>query len=252
VTLNSDRVTLNSDRLALVLNNPLSGQICGEGASLYDNIGHQALMSDRSDLSSVSQRPFMNYQGSTVQGQGHCMDIKSTQVPFRDLSINPASFLPEYTQKEIELAREVTSTSSAVKPTLMTPADFVSKSKTQVAQDTFTSRAGEETPRSVISNYTYAHSECISGVTTPRIVCDNASHQHPLTETFSFQISDYKEEITPRSCVDSVISRDRVASHGYHTNNSSQIKSSKQDIQKEIISIRNKLKEFEKKKKKLR
>lgn len=124
------------------------------------------------------------------------------------------------------------------KLTLMTPADFLSKKGTFVAE-TVDNRVSDPTPvpSTVVS-------ECISVASTPRVLCQNSDHNHPLSETRSFRMTDFKEQITPRS-TSSVTPREQLCSGGFETH-------STQVIQKEVITIRNKLKSFDEKKKKLR
>lgn len=126
------------------------------------------------------------------------------------------------------------------KLTLMTPADFLSKKGTCVAE-IVVNRDSDLTPRTVPSTVV---SECISVASTPRVLYQNTDHNHPLSETRSFRMTDFKEHITPRS-TSSVTPRDQLSSCGFDTH-------STQMRQKEIITIRNKLKSFDEKKKKLR
>ncbi|XP_053406636.1 protein SFI1 homolog [Mercenaria mercenaria] len=129
--------------------------------------------------------------------------------------------------------------SNISKFTLMTPADFQSKKDTYIVNkdSTFTPRTVSDVGSTVVS-------ECTSLASTPRVLCQNSDHNHPLSETRSFRVTDFKEQITPRS-TSSVTPREQLSSLGFESN-------STQMIQKEIIIIRNRLKSFDQKKKKLR
>ncbi|XP_052228525.1 protein SFI1 homolog isoform X2 [Dreissena polymorpha] len=148
------------------------------------------------------------------------------------------------------------------KVALLTPNDFVTKTTTQVSLETG-NRSQVLTPRSVVSGFSSAQSECGSTLTTPRIVCENSQHSHPFSETKSFQISDFQEQVTPRSCTSGFTPRAQVSSLGFdahftqskqftQSRKSAQSELSTESIQKEIVTIRNKLKAFDQKKKKVR
>ena len=161
-------------------------------------------------------------------------------------------------------------------PKLLTPADFMSKhvgvgvSKTEKVPFNSMSTLGKDMNREFLNKHemgdnsvalgmaktpqmwSFGPSECNrvnidsepqSVASTPRVLCQSAEHSHPLYETYSFTPGDVREatsicsrEVTPRSSN----AKDEVRP------------SSTQDVQKEIIHIRNRLKSFDQKKKKLR
>ncbi|XP_060581928.1 protein SFI1 homolog isoform X2 [Ruditapes philippinarum] len=125
------------------------------------------------------------------------------------------------------------------KLTLLTPADFLNKKETYIVNkdSNFTARSETCIGSAVVS-------ETTSIASTPRVLCQNSDHNHPLSETRSFRVTDFKEQITPRS-TSSVTPRDQLSSLGFESH-------STQTIQKEIVTIRNRLKNFDQKKKKLR
>lgn len=146
---------------------------------------------------------------------------------------------------------------------LMTPADFLRK-----GNQTKGNVIDGVTPRSVTSAFSAGQDECQSSATTPRILCDNVEHNHPFSETRSFIVSDFQEQITPRSVVSTVTPRDKWSSLGFDVQvNQGQSRSRSQHmsflpphaktqpkdhIQKEIVMIRDRLKVFDEKKRKLR
>ena len=121
-------------------------------------------------------------------------------------------------------------------PKLLTPADFMSKQVAVHVPDTDLINKEE------IRDY-HIHSESQSVASTPRVLCQSAEHSHPLYETHTLTLgkairgatATCSREITPRS----VKGEDSWPA-------------SEQDVQKEIIQIRNRLKNFDQKKKKLR
>ena len=159
-------------------------------------------------------------------------------------------------------------------PKLLTPADFMSKHvgvgvpKTEKVPFNSMFKLGQDMNREFLNKHemgdnsvalgmaktpqSFGHSECNrvnidsepqSVASTPRVLCQSAEHSHPLYETYSFTPGDVREatsicsrEVTPRSSN----AKDEVRP------------SSTQDVQKEIIHIRNRLKSFDQKKKKLR
>ena len=118
-------------------------------------------------------------------------------------------------------------------PKLLTPADFMSK---QAPVSSFANKQ-------VVLDY-QIHSETQSVASTPRVLCQSADHSHPLTETYTLP-SGNARDITPRS-LGEVTPRSLVSGGGDPSHVSSQ------QIQKEIVQIRNRLKSFDQKKKKLR
>lgn len=161
----------------------------------------------------------------------------------------------------------------STKLALMTPADFLNKRADQKVME-----EDRVTPRSVTSEVSLPPSCCQSVVTTPRIVCDNAHHHHPMLETRSFKPSDFQGDTIPQSATGSVTPRDQLSTLGFDDQFTertvtprSQFESlssrnqlppfgsekmtstlTKHQIQREIIVIRNRLKSFDQKKKKLR
>ena len=160
-------------------------------------------------------------------------------------------------------------------PKLLTPADFMSKHvgvgvpKTEKVPFNSMSTMQQEMNRELVNKqmgvnsvalgmaktpqmWSFGPSECNrinidsepqSVASTPRVLCQSAEHSHPLYETYSFTPGDVREatticsrEVTPRSSN----AKDEVRP------------SSTQNVQKEIIHIRNRLKSFDQKKKKLR
>lgn len=123
------------------------------------------------------------------------------------------------------------------KLTLMTPADFLC--------NTYSARNDSNlTPRNLSGVGPSIVSECPSVASTPRVLCQDSSHSHPLSETRSFRVTDFMAAATPRS-TSSVTPRDQFTSLGFETH-------STQTIQREIVTIRNTLKSYDQKKKKLR
>ncbi|XP_052773983.1 protein SFI1 homolog [Mya arenaria] len=228
-------------------------------------------VTQRSDISSVSetwnklQRPFENYQGTMSQGygkddlcdgdrflseniQGGHLPAKGQQLSVITDMIGP-SHLQAHSRSQEGWSSVVPQVTKADKPTLMTPADFFAKPTAHTTKGAH-SVASIATPRSVVSNFSYAPSECLSTVTTPRILCDNTDHNHPLSETRSFRVNDFQEQITPRSASGSFTPREQIASLGFEACSAEKV--STKSLQKEIVVIRNRLKSFEQKKKKLR
>ena len=152
-------------------------------------------------------------------------------------------------------------------PKLLTPADFMSKHvgvgvpKTEKVPFNSISTFGQDMNREFVNKRmgdnsialgSFDHSECNrvnidsepqSVASTPRVFCQSAEHSHPLYETYSFTPGDVREatticsrEVTPRNSN----AKDEVRP------------SSTKEVQKEIIHIRNRLKSFDQKKKKLR
>lgn len=162
---------------------------------------------------------------------------------------------------------------NSTKLALMTPADFLNKRADQKVM-----KEDRVTPRSVTSEVSLPPSCCQSSVTTPRIVCDDANHHHPMLETRSFKPSDLEGGTIPQSAAGSVTPMDQLSTLGFDEQftertvtprsqfeslssrnqlpafGSEQITSAltKHQIRREIIVIRNRLKSFDQKKKKLR
>ena len=158
-------------------------------------------------------------------------------------------------------------------PKLLTPADFMSKHigvgvpKTEKVPFNSISTFGQDINREFVNKQmgdnsvalsmaktpqSFGHSECNtvnidsepqSVASTPRVLCQSAEHSHPLYETYSFTPGDVREAT-------SICSREVTPKHW---NVKDEVRpSSTQDVQKEIIHIRNRLKSFDQKKKKLR
>ncbi|KAL4231291.1 spindle pole body protein Sfi1 [Mactra antiquata] len=146
------------------------------------------------------------------------------------------------------------------KLTLMTPADFLQKPYNSAggSASRIPDLQGIENSASISARGmpdlhgidSIPVSECTSIASTPRFLCDNSKHDHPLSETRSFRVSDFKEQITPRSTSSCITPRQELSARSCSGGGGQG--QSKKTIQKEIISIRNRLKSFEQKKKKLR
>ena len=144
-------------------------------------------------------------------------------------------------------------------PKLLTPADFMSKQvpsnmqrSDRTLQASYTPSEEKDTNIGMYSSFAnrqmvpdyHIHSETHSVASTPRVLCQSAEHSHPLTETYTLTSGNVRDvtptffgEVTPRS----------LASGGGDPGHTST-----QEVQKEIIQIRNRLKSFDQKKKKLR
>ena len=144
-------------------------------------------------------------------------------------------------------------------PKLLTPADFMSKQDSgsmpkseKISHASYAPSQVKDTDADVFSSFGnrqvvpdyHIHSETQSVASTPRVLCQSAEHSHPLTETYTLTSGNVRE-VTPRS-VREVTPRSMRSGEGDtgHT--------STQEVQKEIVQIRNRLKSFDQKKKKLR
>ena len=135
-------------------------------------------------------------------------------------------------------------------------------------------------PRSVTSAYSGGLGDCQSSATTPRILCDNNKHSHPLSETRSFRVNEFSEIQALSTTSSARTPRDQFTSLGFPSegqvvqtsqeqissksravtpqiqlsthNPPSSRQQSSHSIQREIVAIRNKLKAFDQKKRKLR
>ena len=121
---------------------------------------------------------------------------------------------------------------------LMTPADFLSKSASSASQ-------GQQAMSDIQLDMVSVASQSVAS--TPRVLCQIADHGYPLSETRSFKVTDFRSgEITPRSTVSITTPREQLLSLGFEPIGS------KQKTEKEIVLIRNRLKLFDQKKKKMR
>ena len=144
-------------------------------------------------------------------------------------------------------------------PKLLTPADFMSKQvpsnmqrSDKTYQASYTPSEEKDTNLGMYSSFAnrqmvpeyHIHSETQSVASTPRVLCQSAEHCHPLTETYTLTSGNVRD-VTPRSLGE-------VTPRGLASGGGDPGHTSTQEVQKEIIQIRNRLKSFDQKKKKLR
>ena len=183
-----------------------------------------------------------------IDNRGKCVFI-SPSVPNVQTNmpklLTPADFMSK--QTNVNLPRtEVTSHSSfipSVRPDMNTNTVPVLRD-TQGGLDLKTEKSVGSKQLTEIHYEYNIHSESQSVASTPRVLCQSAEHSHPLSQTYTVNPGNVRgatltssREVTPRS----VTAKGEISEA-----------TSTQDVQKEIVRIRNRLKNFEQKKKKLR
>ena len=220
---------------------------------------------------------------------------ENLRVPFQNIEASdnlvqiPCDILDKVTQRGAsgdsygDNRAELVHKWSLVKPSvskndslaLMTPADFLRKGVQSEVEINY-----NMAPRSVTSAYSGGFGDCQSSATTPRILCDNNKHSHPLSETRSFRVNEFSEIQALSTTSSARTPRDQFTSLGFPSegqvvqtsqeqissksravtpqiqlsthNPPSSRQQSSHSIQREIVAIRNKLKAFDQKKRKLR
>ena len=228
------RMDIHADKTVEKLD--LSNVVSNQSVASTDRTDHtvtkrtennvQAVLLDVEGLATTDESLLSNHSESQVMPPAGWMsasqsDKVSSKVLDTDLRLGPNPIVPK-----------------SHNIVLMTPADFLSKSDSSASQ-------GQQVAGDIQLDMVSVASQSVAS--TPRVLCQIADHDHPLSETCSFKVTDLRSGgITPRSTVSSTTPREQLISLGFEPF------VSKQKIEKEIVSIRNRLKLFDQKKKKMR